>query len=145
MIAVERSVLVNHSAEQMYALVEDIESYPAFLPWCSRSEVGLREPRRTLATLYVNFHGLRQHFTTENAVEPGRRVDMRLVSGPFRRLDGHWRFHALGDNACRVEFGLSWEFSSGLLEKLVGPAFRKIADGMMEAFVQQAQKRFGAQ
>ena len=145
MITVERTVLVNHGAEQMYALVEDVESYPRFLPWCSRSEVALRESRRTVATLYIDFHGLRGRFTTENAIEPARSVDMKLVSGPFRRLEGHWRFHALGDNACRVEFGLSWEFSSALLEKLVGPAFRKIADGMVEAFVQQAQKRFGVQ
>ena len=102
MIAVDRSALVAHSAQKMYALVADVESYPQFLPWCDRASVSVHEPGRTVATVHVNFHGLIGEFTTENLTRPGERIDMRLVSGPFRSLDGSWVFTALSENACKV-------------------------------------------
>src|SRR4051812_40996479 len=106
MMVVDRSVLAPYSAEKMFALVEDIESYPQFLPWCEGAQVALREPGRTIATLHANFHGLRQRFTTENSNRPGERIDITLVSGPFRALQGHWLFHALGAQGCRIDFRL---------------------------------------
>ncbi|MGB5082120.1 MAG: type II toxin-antitoxin system RatA family toxin [Burkholderiales bacterium] len=143
MPAVDRSALVEHSARDMFALVEDVESYPRFLPWCARATVTVREPNRTVATLYLDFHGLKEHFTTENALRPGELIHMKLVSGPFRSLEGSWRFTALAENACKVEFSLRYEFSNPILEKVLGPVFHRIADSFVDAFVRRASEILG--
>jgi len=122
----------------MYALVEDIEAYPDFLPWCSAAEVHERAPGRTRATLTVGVGGLRHAFTTLNENRPGEAIDMHLVSGPFRKFEGRWRFVALAPNACRIEFSLQYEFSSRVLGKVLSPLFDGMADSMVEAFVRRA-------
>lgn len=144
MTAVNRSALVRYSALQMFALVADIESYPRFLPWCERAAVSVREPGRTVATPHINFHGLRRQFTTANTSEPGVRIGMKLVAGPFRSLDGNWRFTALDADACKVEFDLQYRFSSHLLEKAAGPVFHRIANSLVEAFVRRARETYAA-
>lgn len=143
MISVDRSALVGYSAHAMYALVDDIESYPQFLPWCAGAEYAAREQGRTVATLHINFHGLKNQFTTENIHEAGRRIDMKLVSGPFRSLQGSWSFTELGNDATKVAFSLRYEFGSPLLEAAVGPVFRTIAETFVEAFVRRADEKFG--
>ena len=144
MIAVDRSALVAHSAQKMYALVADVESYPQFLPWCDRAVVSVSEPGRTIATLHVNFRGLKKEFTTENLNRPEARIDMRLVSGPFRSLDGSWAFTALSEDASKVELTLRYQFASRLVEKIAGPAFHAIADTFVDAFVRRADEKFGS-
>jgi ribosome-associated toxin RatA of RatAB toxin-antitoxin module len=144
MIVVDRSALVAHSAQKMYALVADVESYPQFLPWCERAVVSVNEPGRTVATLHINFHGLKKEFTTENLNRPGERIDVTLVSGPFRSLEGSWLFIPLSDKACKVEFKLRYQFASVLLEKAAGSAFRGIADSFVDAFARRANERFGS-
>lgn len=138
MIQIERSALVPHSATSMYALVENVEAYPQFLPWCRAADVSMREEGRTVATLHIDYHGMKQHVTTANTLVPGKSIDMELVSGPFRKLHGTWRFHALGDAAAKIEFKLAYEISSGLLAKLIGPVFNHIANTMMDAFLRRA-------
>jgi ribosome-associated toxin RatA of RatAB toxin-antitoxin module len=144
MIAVDRSALVAHSAHKMYALVADVESYPQFLPWCDRAVVSVSEPGRTVATLHVSFRGVRKEFTTENLNQPGARIDMKLVSGPFRSLEGSWAFTALSENACKVELTLRYQFASRLVEKIAGPAFHGITDTFVDAFVRRADEKFGS-
>ena len=141
---VEKSVLIERSAQQMFDLVEDIESYPQFLPWCSGTRIDFRDERRTVATLHINFHSVKAHFTTENAKENPAWMTMKLVDGPFRRLEGIWRFKSLTENACKVEFQLSYEFSNRLFEKIIGPVFSQIANTFVEAFVKRAQQVYGA-
>src|SRR5258705_115926 len=131
MSIVGRSALVNHSAQQMFALVAEIEAYPQFLPWCDKAFVSERGPGRTVATLRINFHGLKEEFTTENRDRPHDRIDMKLVSGPFRSLEGGWRFIALSDSACKIELNLRYEFASSLLDKLVGAVFDEIANSLV--------------
>lgn len=138
MAEVHRSALVGHSARDMFALVEGVESYPAFLPWCERVSVSVREPGRTVATLFIDFHGLKERFTTENSLTPGELIRMNLVSGPFRSLEGSWRFTALAEGACKVDFDLRYEFSNAVLERMLGPVFRRIADSFVDAFVRRA-------
>jgi ribosome-associated toxin RatA of RatAB toxin-antitoxin module len=135
---IARSAIVEHSAAEMYALVEDIEAYPRFLPWCAAAVVHERRPDATRATLTVGVGGLRHAFTTLNENRPGEAIDMRLVEGPFRRFHGEWRFVALGAHACRIEFTLQYEFSSRTLGRLLAPLFDGIADSMVEAFVRRA-------
>src|SRR3981189_984268 len=122
MIVVDRSALVAHSAQKMYALVADVESYPQFLPWCDRAVVTVSEPGRTVATLHVCFRGMKNQFTTENFSRPDVSIDMKLVSGPFRSLEGSWAFTALSENACQVEVSPRDQFANTLVEKMAGPA-----------------------
>jgi ribosome-associated toxin RatA of RatAB toxin-antitoxin module len=128
----------------MFALVDAVEAYPQFLPWCSGTDVLHRDETRTRATLHVNYHGAKQSFTTENAKEPPAKMIVRLVEGPFRVLDGEWRFNALEERACKIQFRLHYEFSSRLLETLVGPVFSYIANTMVDAFVKRAEAVYGA-
>jgi ribosome-associated toxin RatA of RatAB toxin-antitoxin module len=140
MITVSRQALVAYGAVEMYELVEDVESYPRFLPWCNAVEIALREPERTVATLHVDFRGVRQAFTTANAQRPGERISMQLVRGPFRHLQGEWRFAQLGEAGCRIEFDLAYQLASPVLERLAGPAFNHIANTFVDAFVRRADE-----
>lgn len=135
---IARSAIVEHSAGEMYALVEDIEAYPEFLPWCTAARVLERVPGRTRATLTVGIGGLSHAFTTLNENQPGEAIALHLVSGPFRRFEGRWRFVPLGERACRIEFSLEYEFSSRTLGRLLSPLFDGIADSMVDAFVRRA-------
>lgn len=144
MAIVEKSVLIGHSAAKMYALVADCEAYPQFLPWCSGTEVKLIDANKAMATLHVNYHGLRLHFTTENRMEKGALIEMKLVNGPFKHLDGFWRFAPLAEQACKVEFRLSYELSGKLVDKLAGPVFSHIANTLVEVFVKRAVSLYGS-
>jgi len=143
MALVNKSVLIEYSAAQMYALVEDVAAYPEFLPWCGRAEILRREGEITRAAITIDFRGIKQRFSTENRAQPPQLIEMSLVDGPFRQLDGSWRFKALGDDACKIEFRLHYEFSSKLLEKIVGPVFHFIASTFVDAFVKRAQQLYG--
>jgi ribosome-associated toxin RatA of RatAB toxin-antitoxin module len=143
MLRVEKSVLIEYSAQQMFDLVEDIENYPQFLPWCSETRVGFRDEKRTVATMYADFHGIRAHFTTENTKEAPFRMTMKLVEGPFRHLEGGWCFKPLGENACRIDFHLDYEFSNRLVEKIAGPMFDQMANTFVEVSVKRAHQVYG--
>jgi ribosome-associated toxin RatA of RatAB toxin-antitoxin module len=135
---IARSAIVEHSAAEMYALVENIEAYPEFLPRCKAAVVHERRPGLTKATLTVGVGGVRQSFTTLNENRPEEAIDMRLVEGPFRRFQAQWRFVPLSEHACRIEFSLQYEFSRRTLGRLLAPLFDEIADSMVDAFVQRA-------
>jgi ribosome-associated toxin RatA of RatAB toxin-antitoxin module len=135
---ISRSAIVEHSAAEMYALVEEIEAYPGFLPWCAAAQVHSRTPEATRATLTLGVGGLQYSLTTLNRNQPGQAIEMRLVEGPFRRFDADWRFVPLSPDACRIEFSLAYEFSSRSLGRLLAPLFDGIADSMVEAFVRRA-------
>lgn len=143
MSSVSRSALVPFSARQMFDLVEDVEQYPRFLPWCSGTSVTHRDSQVTHATININYRGIKQSFSTKNLKQPPERMNLQLVEGPFRALDGEWRFTPLNNDACRIDFRLSYEFSSVLLEKLVGPVFGHIAGTMMDAFLKRADQVYG--
>ena len=144
MTRVEKSVLVLHSAREIWELVQDIPAYPQFLPWCSHAEIHETEGEETVATIHINFHGLKQQFTTRNTSVPGESLVMALVSGPFRHLHGEFRFTALQAQGCKISFSLEWTFSSYLLEKVVGPVFSGIANSMVDAFVARAEAVYGS-
>lgn len=135
---VNRSVLVEYSTEQMFALVDRVEDYPGFLPWCGGTTLLQRDAEVTRASILINYHGIRQSFTTENAKRAPTEMRIRLVEGPFRRLDGSWRFTGLAGRGCKVELSLNYEYSSRLLETLLGPVFNHIATTLVEAFVKRA-------
>jgi ribosome-associated toxin RatA of RatAB toxin-antitoxin module len=143
MAVVEKSVLIERTAVQMFELVDRVEDYPKFLPWCGGTELLERTDSKTAARIHINYHGLKAHFATENAKEVPRQMHIRLREGPFRSMDGGWRFTPLGATACKVEFRLQYEFSSRILEKALGPVFHHIANTFVESFVKRAQQVYG--
>jgi len=143
MALVEKSVLVEYSATQMYALVKNVAAYPEFLPWCGGTEILQKDGEVTRAAIIIDFRGIKQRFSTENRADPPKLIEMSLVEGPFRHLDGAWSFKALGDDACKIEFRLHYEFSSKLLERIVGPVFHYIAGTFVDAFVKRARQLYG--
>jgi ribosome-associated toxin RatA of RatAB toxin-antitoxin module len=135
---VERNALVPFSPAQMYALVADVESYARFLPWCQRATVHEQDEEHMKASLVVAKGPLRKSFTTINHLTPNEGIDIELVEGPFRRLNGQWRFEELGDAGCKVSFNLRFEFTSRLLSATLGPLFNEIAGTMVHAFARRA-------
>lgn len=146
MKSVHKSVLIWYSAPEMYALVTDVARYPEFLPWCSHSKVLSQDETGMTAEVGIAFKGVRQSFTTRNTHLPGRQVQLRLVDGPFSRLEGEWNFTPVGEGgqrACRVELSLRYGFSSALLAAVVGPVFDRIAGSLVDAFVKRAEQVYG--
>lgn len=140
MAEVKKLVLIEFTPAQMFELVDRCEDYPQFLPWCGGAEVHERTHDRTVATLHINYHGIKAHFSTENAKQAPGEMHIRLREGPFRHLDGGWRFTPLGETACKVEFNLQYQFSSKLLEKALGPVFNHIANTFVDSFVKRAEQ-----
>ena len=146
MKTVHKSVLIWYSAEEMFALVADVASYPQFLPWCDEATVLARDEHGMRARIGIAFSGLHQSFTTRNEHVPGRQIHMSLVEGPFSKLEGHWTFTPLGDEmqrACKVELSLDYAFRSAALAALVGPVFDRIAGSLVDAFVKRAEHVYG--
>ena len=140
MALVEKTVLVSYSAEQMFMLVDRVEEYPQFLPWCGGASVIHLDENTAHATVHIDYHHIKQSFTTENVRTPPHLINITLQHGPFRHLDGSWRFIPLSPSACKIEFLLHYEFSNKLLEKLVGPVFHYIANSFVDAFIHRAEK-----
>lgn len=139
MAVVHKTVLVSFSATQMFALVEKVEEYPLFLPWCSGVNVSHRSDDQLTATLSINYHGIKQSFSTSNKNSPPHLMEMNLVDGPFKHLNGTWKFTELRKDACKIEFDLQYDFSSKLLEHLIGPVFGKIANSFVDSFCARAE------
>ena len=144
MAVLEKSVLVGHSAMQMFELVDQVEAYPLFLPWCQHTEVLERDKAKTVATLFVDYHHLRTRFTTENDKQAPTLITMALREGPFKSLAGHWCFTPLAERACKVEFRLAYEFSNRLLAVSMGPLFNHVTQHFVEAFVKRAAKIYSS-
>jgi ribosome-associated toxin RatA of RatAB toxin-antitoxin module len=140
---IRHSVLVPHSAREMYDLVWNVEGYCTFLPWCGGSSVLASDGDTNTARIDIHYLGVKAHFTTSNVGVPGESIVVTLVDGPFRHLHGEWRFKALRDDASKVEFELAYEFANALLEAAVGPVFDKIASTFVEAFVRRADELHG--
>ena len=143
MAVVNKSVFLGYSAEQMFALVDQIEDYPQFLPWCGAVEVSERQGDKVVATLNIHYHGVKHAFTTENTNLPPTSMKIRLVEGPFRILDGTWTFKPLRADACKIEFDLHYEFSNKILEQLIGPVFSMIANSFIDSFCKRAETVYG--
>jgi ribosome-associated toxin RatA of RatAB toxin-antitoxin module len=139
MALVEKSVLLPFSAEQMFLLVDNVVDYPQFLPWCGGTDVTVIDDSKIRATVHINYHHVKQSFTTENMRVRAQRIDMNLLDGPFKNLEGSWHFIALTPTACKIEFRLNYEFSNKLLETVVGPVFHYIASTFVEAFIKRAE------
>lgn len=135
---IDKSALVMHSAERMYALVNDVARYPEFLPWCAGAEVHQQDDSELTASLEVAKGGVRHRLTTRNALTAPSTIDMTLVDGPFQNLRGRWDFQPLNEGACKVMLRLEFEFSGTLARMTFGPVFSQAANTMVDAFCRRA-------
>ena len=123
----------------MYALINDIERYPLFVPGCNAARIESRKDGEVVATLAIKRGPLRAEFTTRNLLEPDRRVLMQFVSGPFRVLEGLWTLTPLGELGCRVELEMRFEFANRVAGLLFEPLFQDTAASLVDAFVKRAR------
>lgn len=140
---VSRSALVPYSAEDMYALVEDVDSYPDFLPWCNDVEVHFRKGNVVEATLELHRSRISRHFRTRNTMRPTESMHLELVAGPFRHLCGSWQFQKLGEAGSKVSLHLEFEFDSRTLDLLIGAFFEETCNSLVDAFTRRAKDVYG--
>jgi ribosome-associated toxin RatA of RatAB toxin-antitoxin module len=136
---VKRSALVNQPPAVLFALINDIESYPQFLPWCTHARIKSRSADEIVATIGVRQGALQGEFTTRNTLESGRAIRMQLVSGPFRTLTGEWRLTPIEQHGCRVELTMQFAFNSPLKGLLLESKFAATIGSLVEAFVARAR------
>jgi ribosome-associated toxin RatA of RatAB toxin-antitoxin module len=136
---VKRSALIAETPARMYGLINDIENYPKFLPWCTAARIEARAANELTATLGVRRGPLRAQFTTRNLLEPDRRILMQFVSGPFRVLEGLWTLTPLGEMGCRIELEMRFEFANRAAAVIFEPLFEDTAASLVDAFVTRAR------
>ncbi|WP_252272795.1 type II toxin-antitoxin system RatA family toxin [Pseudomonas subflava] len=140
---IQRSALLPYPAQALFDLVNDVASYPQFLPWCAAAEVLEASESEMRATLTVAKGGISQQFSTHNRLVPGKSIEMRLVEGPFSQLHGLWEFKALGDKACKISLDLTFDYAGPLVKATLGPLFTQAANTMVDAFCQRAKQLHG--
>jgi ribosome-associated toxin RatA of RatAB toxin-antitoxin module len=145
---VKRNALVPYTPAQMFALVEDFERYPEFLPWVSGAKLISRDGNELVGRLEMERLGIKEHFTTRNRLQAPTQMAMQLVEGPFKQLDGVWQFTAISDAAgtlrgTRVDLGLRFEFKNAMLEMLLGKAFEASCGSLVDAFTKRARAVYG--
>ena len=137
---VRKTVLVTHSARQMFDLIEAAEHYPEFLPWCAAATIVERDDSVVRADVTVDYHGVRFHFRTRNPKRAPEWMAIQLEHGPFHHFEGEWQLTQLGTEGCRVQFLLRYEFKRSITSRLAGPVFDRITNTMVDAFVQRADR-----
>jgi len=140
MTDISRSAIVPFAAEAMYRLVADIESYPQFLPWCGGAQVLSEQAGEVRASVTIDYKGVNKSFTTVNQQTPGKRIEMSLVEGPFKKLHGVWEFIELDNDASKVQLHLEFEFANKLIGMTLGKVFSTIADTLVDAFCRRAEQ-----
>lgn len=141
-VQIRESALVNHSAERMFDLIEAAENYPLFLPWCADAKILSRDQSLVVATITVNYHGVRFSFTTRNSKRRPEWMAVLLESGPFSRFCGEWQLTPLAASACKIQFTLDYEFKAPFLNMVARSVLGGIADTLVDAFVLRAEYLF---
>ena len=141
MHTIKKTAIVFHPQIEMFNLVDQIENYPSFLPWCGSTQVIHRDSEITRATIEINFKGIKQSFTTKNIKKSDQLMQIRLIDGPFKHLSGSWMFNKLDANSCQIELTLEYQFNNVLLETLISPVFNIIANTFIDEFIKEANRR----
>lgn len=143
MSVINRNALVPYTPAEMFMLVDNIEAYPEFLPWCKAARVLSRDEDEVRASLNLARGGIDKSFTTCNRLQKNKMIEIRLVEGPFRHLEGFWRFDAVGEGACKVSMDLDFEFSNKLVGFAMGPVFTQIVNTLVDSFCKRAVEVYG--
>lgn len=145
MTKISKQANVTYSANQMFALVNDIKSYPDFLPWCSETNVLEDKGDSLTASVSISVGKIKQTFTTANTIQAGTSISMKLVKGPFKELNGHWQFHDDANGGCSVSLDMQFEFKNKLLKHTLGSIFKKITNSLVDAFIERARVVYGTE
>lgn len=140
MATINRSALMPYSNSQMYTIVNAVEDYPDFLPWCASSKILTQSETIMEASILMKKGKLNHSFSTRNTLTENERIHMQLIDGPFKSLSGDWKFTTLSEQASKIELHLKFEFSNRLIGMLIGPVFTQIADSLVDAFCQRADQ-----
>ena len=143
MTHVERSAILPYSAAQMYQLVNDIDSYPEFVPWCVKCDVHKQSNIEKEATMTFAKRGINASVTTCNELQQDKKIVMRLLKGPFKELVGAWNFHEIDSSSCKVELDMRFAFSNRLYAMTLGPVFNQVANKLVAAFTERAKEIYG--
>lgn len=143
MHTLKRNALVPYSTRQMFELVNRIEDYPRFLPWCHTSHIISRTDEEVIAALDVSWKGIHKSFSTRNRLYPFEKVEISLIKGPLHRLEGTWMFYELDENACKITLDLEFEFTGHFFDRLFQPVFQHIANTLVDAFTRRARELYG--
>lgn len=141
---IARSALVRYSAREMFVLVDDVEAYPSFLPWCNSAVVHRRSDGMVEATLDLHRGAVSKKFTTRNTLREFESIDIELLGGPFRHLAGGWKFSDLGSEGSKVALHLDFEFESMLVDMMFGAFFEDTCNSLVDSFTSRAESVFGA-
>lgn len=143
MQVVNRSALVPYSASQMYELVNNVNDYPSFLPWCAGAEILEVMEDGVKARIDISKGVLEKSFSTRNVCKQDREITMQLIEGPFSQLSGRWKFEPIGDEGCRISLHMKFDFSNALARVTMGTVFNSITNRMVDAFVERAETVYG--
>lgn len=143
MTKISKQANVAFTAKQMYALVSDIETYPDFLPWCTKTDILQQNGDSLIASVSVSMGKIKQSFTTRNEMKVDNSINMKLIEGPFKELNGHWRFHDDANGNCSVSLDMQFEFKNKIVKHAFGAAFKMITDSMVDAFIERARDVYG--
>ena len=143
MVSIQRSALIEYSAQRMFDLVNDIENYPQFMQGCKSAVVLHRSERELIGELCLAKAGIRHRFTTRNSLHPPSKIEMDLVEGNFAAFHASWSFHALTETACKVSLDMTFEFKTGLVEFAAEKLFSSSANNLVDALVKRAQTVYG--
>jgi ribosome-associated toxin RatA of RatAB toxin-antitoxin module len=138
-----KTSVVPYSANEMYALVNDIESYPDFLPWCSASHILHQDKYKLTASVSIKAGKIKYTFTTENIMQPGQHIKMRLVKGPFKRLKGKWLFVPVHEKSCTITLDMDFEFKNNLIKLTLSGVFNRIMNSLVDSFTKRAIEIYG--
>jgi ribosome-associated toxin RatA of RatAB toxin-antitoxin module len=127
----------------MFILVDDVESYPEFLPWCNSAEVHNRTAEIVEATLELHKGSLSDHFTTRNTRCEFETIEIELIDGPFRHLQGGWRFTKIGEEGCKLALELDFEFENMFVDMIFGSFFEDTCNSLINAYSKRAKTVFG--
>ena len=140
MTSIHRHALVRHSAARMFRLVNEVGDYPRRFSWCEDSEVIERSDEHMVARMDLRMGGLRASLTTRNTLIEPTRITLQLVDGPFRELKGHWGFHSLAEDACKVSLNLDFEAGGLIVGTALAIGFQSLADRMVDDFCREADR-----
>ena len=143
MTRISKKANVKYSANQMYMLVNDIESYPNFLPWCTNSIVTNYGDNELVASVSISIGKIKKIFVTKNTMQQDSSISMELIEGPFKKLNGKWKFKNNLDSGSTVSLEMQFEFKNKLLRYTFGTAFKKITDSLVNAFIERANVIYG--
>ncbi|MCH8079845.1 MAG: type II toxin-antitoxin system RatA family toxin [Proteobacteria bacterium] len=143
MTEISKTAVVPYTPSEMYALVNDIESYPVFLPWCTTAKILSKQEESLIATLTLAMGKIKQSFTTENTMREGSRIDMQLIDGPFKHLSGYWKFNPEDQQSCHIQLHMNYEFKNKIIKYALGKVFYIVMNTLVESFVQRAQQIYG--